>query len=303
MGVPDQYTVPSLLARRFSELGIDVRVRNLGQTGFVSTQEVLGLMRELQMREPPDLFIAYDGLNEGLGLAERPDLVNPHYLMGRVSRLFEGTESGPRKGSSHPVMVVARTTAYYRLAQALRRRLLPDGWQAAGTKSEFLNESDITAVAQRSADILLKNYRLMTVLGEEFGFPCFFFFQPQPGVSAKPLHESEEQVIAKVKANPEQDWVLRFSVEQQRAFRERLAAGISLKRVFDISAMFDDVEQPLFLDWAHLSHTGNELVAARIGSTLREAVCGAEPQVYSERLMEALAPSCAGRTGGGEAVR
>jgi lysophospholipase L1-like esterase len=303
MGVPDQHTIPSLLARQFGEQGIDVRIRNLGQTGFVSTQEFLSLMRELQKREPPDLFIVYDGLNEGIGLTERPDLINPHYLMGRVSRLFEGTESGPRKGGSpHPLMAMARTTAYYRLAQALRSRLPRDLWQAGPAKNEFVNDSDITAVAERSADILLENYRLMTVLGAEFGFPCFFFFQPQPGVSPKPLHESEEQLLSGVENNPEQHWLMRFGIEQRRAFGERLAAGISLERVFDISGMFDEVEQPLYLDWGHISHNGNELVAARIGRTVREAVCG-EREVYSERLTEALAPACASGPGGGDVVR
>jgi hypothetical protein len=291
MGVPDTETIPSRLAKLFNDAGVPTHILNLGHTGFVSTQEVITLVRELQTREAPDIWIVYDGLNEGLGLAERPDLPNPHYLMGRVSGLFESREVGPAPGTSSVLMDVAKTTGYYRLASSLRHRFLPPEQAAAVTAAppkDFANDADILTVAAGSVDILLENYRLMTALGLEFGFPCFFFFQPQPGVGAKPLHESEVEVLAEVTADPEENWVLEFSREQRRIFRERLAGGRAPERVYDLSDIFAEVPRPLYLDWAHLSQAGNRMVAEHIFTIVRE------------RLVDEGHPAFAGRAAAGE---
>ncbi len=289
MGVPDTETIPSRVAKLFNDSGVPTRILNLGHTGFVSTQEVVTLVRELQTRQAPDIWVVYDGLNEGLGLAERPDLPNPHYLMGRVSGLFESREVGPAPGTSSVLMDVAKTTGYYRLASALRHRFLPpEKADAAGPapKKDFSNNSDIPSVAAGSVDILFENYRLMAALAEEFGFPCFFFFQPQPGVGAKPLHESEVEVLADVAADPEENWVLQFSREQRRIFRERLSTGQAPERVYDLSDMFAAVDRPLYIDWAHLSQAGNRMVADRIFETLRDQLAADGHPAFSEAAIE-----------------
>ncbi len=294
MGVPDQETIPSQLARHFNEWGVETQVLNLGHTGFVSTQEVITLLRELQARPAPDIFVVYDGLNEGLGLAERPDLPNPHYLMGRVSDLFESRDVAAAPGTVSLLLGVAKTTGYYRLATALRGRILPDRTrqQPVTQREAFSNDSPVPTVASRSVDILLENYALMTALGDEVGFPCFFFFQYQPGVGLKPLHDSEEQVLAKVAENPEEHWILQFAREQRRLFRARLAAGATPARVYDLSDMFAMVSRPLFIDWAHLTHAGNRLVAERLFERIRQQVCAGELVVGDVRLQERLLAAC-----------
>src|SRR5438132_9432797 len=48
-GARDDYTISSIVSRSLSkEYGIDVSVTNFGESGYVSTQEVIMLMRELQ---------------------------------------------------------------------------------------------------------------------------------------------------------------------------------------------------------------------------------------------------------------
>ena len=51
-GARDDQTIPSLLARRLHDRGVQVEVKNLSDLGYVSTQEVIGLLRELQGRLP-----------------------------------------------------------------------------------------------------------------------------------------------------------------------------------------------------------------------------------------------------------
>ena len=76
-GARDDQTIPSLLARKLHERGLKVEVKNLAELGYVSTQEVIGLIRELQTGYRPDVVIFYDGVNDTTSAAairrSRPD--------------------------------------------------------------------------------------------------------------------------------------------------------------------------------------------------------------------------------------
>lgn len=61
MGARDEGTIPAHLTRL---LGHEVRVVNFGQVGYLSTQEVLTLLLELQAGRRPDVAVFYDGVNE-----------------------------------------------------------------------------------------------------------------------------------------------------------------------------------------------------------------------------------------------
>ena len=58
-------TIPSLLARdaRLNG-GWRAEIRNLAEIGYVSTQELIALVRELQGGYRPDIVIFYDGVND-----------------------------------------------------------------------------------------------------------------------------------------------------------------------------------------------------------------------------------------------
>jgi len=298
VGSPDSSTLPSQIARLFNDSGVDAHVLNLAQTGFCSTQELLCVVRELQVRQPPDLLIVYDGLNEALGISERPDLNNPHYLVDRIAAIFEQRETRPPTQTSL-LRDAAEATAFYRLAMSIGSRLgliaLPE--ETKGTPPPFVNNADIPTVAAHSADILIENYRLMAALGRQYGFRCYFFFQPQPGVSEKPMDPSEEKLLADLMATPEQNWIIRCAREQRRVFQARLARGEVPEHVFDISNVFSEVTEPLYVDWCHVSPPGNRLVARRIFALLSADLCAAPPLPCNEWASGQLAAACAARSG------
>ena len=43
-GARDDQTIPSLLARKLHERGLKVEIKNLSELGYVSTQELIGLI-------------------------------------------------------------------------------------------------------------------------------------------------------------------------------------------------------------------------------------------------------------------
>src|SRR5262245_8832147 len=63
-GERDEFTIPSIFAREARNNDINCEVVNYGQEAYVSTQEVIELMRQLQRGNIPDLVIFYDGAND-----------------------------------------------------------------------------------------------------------------------------------------------------------------------------------------------------------------------------------------------
>ncbi len=63
-GARDDRTIPSIIARSLHQRGYRIELRNLAEIGYVSTQEVVALLRELQSGYRPDLVIFYDGVND-----------------------------------------------------------------------------------------------------------------------------------------------------------------------------------------------------------------------------------------------
>jgi hypothetical protein len=85
-----------------------------------------------------------------------------------------------------------------------------------------------------------------------------------------------------VAADPEENWVLDFSRQQRRIFRERLAADQAPEQVHDLSDMFAEVDRPIYIDWAHLSQAGNRMVAERIFETLRDQLAADGHPAFSD---------------------
>ncbi len=64
VGARDAFTIPSIVARELQQKGVAVEVVNFGESGYVSTQEVITLLLQLQKGERPALVVFYDGVND-----------------------------------------------------------------------------------------------------------------------------------------------------------------------------------------------------------------------------------------------
>ena len=288
MGVPDAETIPSHLARLLNQWGVDTRVSNLGRTGFVSMQEVLELLRALQSGSRPDIVVVYDGANEAIGAVEAPEIPNPHYLMKRIRGLFEGEQSELQR----PWRALLEQTAFYRLSRSLRARsgLLPE---APPTKPREAPPTPPNGAL--GAEYLARNYGFIDALAVDNGFVPFFFFQPRPGVGEKPLHESEREILAQLAENPEQVWILEFTRALRAGIGERIERGGVPRRTLDIADVFADVSEAVYIDWVHVSHRGNRIVAQRLFEILQRGLCEEPPPRVRPVPAEQLRVACGRR--------
>src|SRR4030042_2677597 len=63
-GARDAYTIPSLLSKYLAKKGMNTKIANYGENGYVSTQEVIELLLQLQKENIPNVVIFYDGVND-----------------------------------------------------------------------------------------------------------------------------------------------------------------------------------------------------------------------------------------------
>ncbi len=242
-GAPDWGTIPAHLQERLDERHErPVCVVNLGQGGWVSTQEVIELALRLRDGERPDVAVFYDGINDVFA-AYQSRRAGVHQNLEGVRRRFDG--------DSFLVEAVLRShTADLlgRIAHRLRGRRPRHAWDG--------QEVDVEALAAEVVDSYLGNVRTARALAARFGFRALFFWQPLLMVEQKPLSQIETLLLSR------QDPKL---VALYRAVYARMARVAERELdLHDISDVFSQVEEGVYSDPYHVTPEANALLARRM---------------------------------------
>jgi hypothetical protein len=263
MGARDEQTIPALLARRLAGLGHSVSVANYGQLGHNSTQEAITLQQLLKAGEQIDIAVFYDGINE-MACAEQT---------GRADGLFNEARRRAEFNLLHPdrrsdLIIAALMAAAPRTMRRLRQLtgLRLRGVMAVGEVD--LSRVDVPRLAREVIAVYASNLRLVRLLAREYGFRPIFFWQPV--ITTK-----------KFKTRDEQRWNNDYTTDPARrrllyeaiiAERRRHPDLISAGDTIDLSVLFDDWTDPVYIDLFHLSEIGNATVAdAMLPSVTRAA--------------------------------
>ncbi|MFI5455258.1 MAG: SGNH/GDSL hydrolase family protein [Isosphaerales bacterium] len=262
-GARDDRTIPSLLARALDERGQRVELKNLSGIGYVSTQELIALLRELQAGYRPDVVIFYDGVND-------------------TTSAFLGGEAGLTTNESNrrdefnllqsPARLAATLTAKlvkdsgsYRFARAVRRRF------EGGTTAANAAPSDETLrrLARDVAARYAANIGIVESLSRGYGFRPLFFWQPI--VFTKHAMVQVEREEAQRYAWTEQLF---------RAVYGRIQASPELKTdpaFQDLSGIFDGTEGLVFIDYCHTTESANARIAVVMADRVLEGLRPIEP--------------------------
>ena len=184
-GARDDFTIPSILARKLSETtDFNVVVSNFGQTGYVSSQELLTLMEELKGGNVPDLVIFYDGVNDTFAALQRG-----------VSGLPQNEQNRAREFN-----LLSESRRFELYAEAILR-LLPRLARRASGVADVLGlgrEMETVAkgksgVAQGVLDRYMVNIRIINSLAELYGFRVLYFWQPIISSKRRLIPNCDEQ--------------------------------------------------------------------------------------------------------------
>jgi lysophospholipase L1-like esterase len=267
MGARDDQTIPAVLARLLTERGHRVSVTNYGQLGHNSTQEVITLQQLLKSGERLDIALFYDGINE-MACAEQTGRADGLFNEARRRAEFNLLHSDRRRD----LIAAALISSVPRTMRRLRR---VTGLPLRGplpVEQVDLSQVDLAALAGEVIAAYLANVRLARLLAREYGFRPIFFWQPV--ISTKRFKTPDERRWADdYTHDPERRRLLYEAIIAERRRRPEL---VEANDMIDLSALFDDWTEPVYIDLYHLSEAGNAAIAeamapavASVASALR----------------------------------
>lgn len=257
-GARDDHTIPSLVARQLLERsGIRAAVTNFGESGYVSTQELITLEIALRSGERPDVVIFYDGVNDAFSAYQQRRAGIPENESNRAAE-FNILRPDQRArlvgGLVGPTAI--RETATYQLVDAIMKRLpFRRGTEAGAFDARLAGEA---VAAYR------ENLRVVVALGRTYGFEPLFYWQP--------MIFHKERLTGFEMAR--RDDVAYFG-PMVRAVDAAIASDAGLRAMpqfADLSGVFRDVHEPVFVDYAHLGESGNAAIADRISIDIARAL-------------------------------
>ncbi|HEV2187925.1 MAG TPA: hypothetical protein VGR70_12000 [Stellaceae bacterium] len=258
MGARDSRTIPALLAVRLGELGYRVALTNYGQLGHNSTQELITLQEALRAGIRFEIALFYDGLNDML-TAEQTGHAGAMWNEQRRRAEFNLLLDERRRD----LLLAAFLRA---IPQTVRRLRRLTGASLRGPLPEpeaDLSGVDLSRLAVEILDVYAGNQRMVRLLAAEYGFRPIFYWQPV--ITTKQIKSPDEQ---RFEADHTRDVEARRVLSRAVIAEYRRRTTIADGDLIDLSALFDDVSTPVYIDMMHLSEAGNLTVAEAIVPSL-----------------------------------
>ena len=257
---PDWGTIPARFqALAAKDLGVPLCVRNFGESAWVSTQQVIALMQQLQRGDIPDFVVFYHGANDLLwAFANSQPYRHAQYKL--IAAKFDG--SGRGRGSRDTARRDPADLLAF-VAPAFKAR-----WDRARTAAEWPQDDSpagLSRLARETVDVCLANHRIVLALAKEYGFRAHFFWQPYLIHDRKPVAPLEEEMLRRSGR-----WAETFRIFAAAA-NERVAAMVS-PEFTDLSGCFEGIQHQLYTDLVHVTPEGNDLVARDMLEIIRPSL-------------------------------
>jgi lysophospholipase L1-like esterase len=233
--VPDDHTVASYLQRELVEAGFGGhRVVNFGVTS-VSTQQQVERLRAATIAAG-DSVVFYDGVNDVL----------QGVLYGNVGDTIYGNDRARSFGQ--------------RLLYRLSKRSVAARYLLARANANY-KIGNLDARAAWTADRFRTNLAEAEQIAREKGASFSHFLQPTLySLARRSDYENGLLTFGFVPAQAEEAFVATYPLLEQ-IVAARAHHGFA---DFDLTAVFDALEGPVYLDGWHINHRGNEVVAEHI---------------------------------------
>ncbi|MFN0085077.1 MAG: hypothetical protein ACKVX9_06795 [Blastocatellia bacterium] len=258
LGTDDATTIPSLFAKEVEHRGMKDEVVNFGQYAYVSTQGVIELMLQLQKGNIPDAVIFYDGVNDVFGAFQ---LKAPGFAHGELEReKIYNLGVSPRLGTV-AAQAVIRDLSIVRFLRGIMQR---SGPAAGAIQPQALRFdppiTDQPALARAVVDTYLNNMKVVQALSQKYGFKFLCYWQP--------VIYTKEHLTDYESKSLDLDFnypgMKEFYLETYGQMRRRGDELQALGTVYDISSIFRDARDPIYVDFNHMGEKGNSVIARRM---------------------------------------
>lgn len=249
--VPDDYTIASYLQRLLNAQGARWEVRNYGLPGMNSRQQTL-IMYRAQLR-PGDIVVYYHGVND------------IYYTM------FGGSREGWVQGVP-AVRPVQKLSPLHRHLYALHQRF-SDYSYAAEVALDVFNRAKPSTVtdaqtlarnAKNAVEVFRESVAAAAAHASQAGAEFVHFLQPQVFANNQLTPYESELVANPLGTAPGVEKTFRHGYPLlQKAGEELARQGIAYLDIADTLDRRPEGEE-VFLDFCHVNHRGNELIAERM---------------------------------------
>jgi len=222
---PDEWTLPSRLQKQFNDFEVPIEVVNLGVSGS-TTVDRFKAANSCKLVKPNDVLLFWFGVNEGKGLWGRRGRGALAFWPGYVEIL------GLLSRRSRILVIRLLYLATVVFDEKAQRRLARS--RAKSLKRQFENEADRWS-----------NHSVKLIAGLQ---PTIF------------SSETDTEFRSELSKNwkPEMEAIMRIQYEEFCAAFQNSEYFIDFSRSTNLS-VYDS-----FVDWAHTSWLGNEIIAEKI---------------------------------------
>lgn len=254
-GARDEFTIASYISKMLAEkYPHRFTVVNYGQDGYVSTQEVIALLREIQRDSIPDIVVFYDGYNEAFTAFQTGAAGFP---MNEDNRTREFNILHPTRSRDFYFEVLSRTNTF-QLVQGLRRA----AWSE--TVADPLKDRNYEALAHDVVRVYFRNVEFVRAMEKRFGIVAQFFWQPSVYTKARPTEQEKAIIRASGQVAPLYRQIHDAMKQVHRATRP--------ENFRDISNVLDGYAGTAFIDGVHATELANEATARQIVADLKETL-------------------------------
>ena len=268
LGARDAGTIPSALQSLLGEAGLQVSVTNQAQLAYNSSQDFLTLQALLKCGDVPDVAVFYNGFNDMFAAEWRGSADTIRGEEGRRAE-FKLLSADRRSDLFWAALASLLPRSFRRIREW---RGLEWSKPLADTVHRPLAEAVISRLARDVVSVYAANVRMARALAREYGFQAVFVWEPSLATK-KVVSEHERQA--------ESDRVIDIAVRRKffsavisEYHRHPALAGAP--DVVDLSALFDDRDDLIYIDFAHLTEAANAAVAEAMLPAVTAAVTSAQ---------------------------
>ena len=237
-GARDVYTIPGHIARLLGDQNSPQQVLNFGQTGYVSTQDLILFQLQLGQDEAPDIAVFYQGFND---------------ILAAYGQGYSG--------------VSLQENA--RMSDAEAGRLLRAGQPVLRPLNYSLDSLDLSRSGMGAGDAAgivdrwFDNVALVQALADAHAIETLFVWQPSI-IFKQTLSSSEAGIYARTER--ERSGLFELYAEVDALVRQRVAEGRlpGTDRILILSDLFEADTRPIFHDLVHITEPGNLAVAEAV---------------------------------------
>ena len=260
-GARDLFTIPSLLVKELDKMGIRSEVTNFGESGYVSTQEVILLLLQLQKGNIPNIAIFLDGVNDTFSAYQNKVPGVPQNEINRVEEFnlmkkekLKDLKSKVFKQIINDLSLSRFINSFLKKFQTTRKSNSPDDGQG----ESVIKKSSNWFLARKVISLYLTNIEIVRTLASAYDFKSFFYWQPTI-FQKNSLSDYERDEFKK------KQYLEGFFGIISTILSEKQEQGFFVNKHFrDFSFVFSSIKHPVFIDWCHLSEMGNAIIAQEL---------------------------------------